>query len=177
MSRGVLAGTFRDSVYLEGSDARGLVLKTDIIAIASDHGGVDLKDFLVEVLQARTIDVRDFGTHGRHSVDYPDFGQQVSVRISTGEVDRGILVCSTGIGMSIIANKFPRVRAALVHDLESARTSREHNDANVLVLGGAKTDVTLAREIVEIWLDTPFAGGRHQRRVDKIAQIERDLRR
>ena len=150
-------------------------MKTDIIAIASDHGGVDLKDFLVEVLRTRAIEVRDFGTHGRESVDYPDFGREVSLRISCGEVNRGILVCSTGIGMSILANKFPGVRAALVHDLESARTSREHNDANVLVLGGAKTDTVLARDLVEIWLDTPFAGGRHQRRVDKIAQIERDL--
>ncbi|MEX0803823.1 MAG: ribose 5-phosphate isomerase B [Candidatus Binatia bacterium] len=147
-----------------------------MIAIGSDHGGVDLKNFLAGVLRSKNIDVRDFGTQGRESVDYPDFAREVSLRVSRGEADRGILICTTGIGMSIIANKFSRVRAALVQDLDSARTSREHNDANILVLSGAKTDPALGRDILEIWLDTPFAGGRHQRRVEKIAQVERDLR-
>jgi RpiB/LacA/LacB family sugar-phosphate isomerase len=108
-------------------------------------------------------------------VDYPDFGKEVSRLVSAGEAERGVLVCTSGIGMSIIANKFPRVRAALVHDVEGARSSREHNDANILVLGGAKTDALLARQIIETWLETPFAGGRHQRRIDKIKQIENDL--
>jgi len=147
-----------------------------VIAIGSDHGGVDLKNFLAGVLRSKNIDVRDFGTQGRESVDYPDFAREVSLRVSRGEADRGILICTTGIGMSIIANKFLGVRAALVQDLDSARTSREHNDANILVLSGAKTDTALGRDILEIWLDTPFAGGRHQRRVEKIAQVERDLR-
>jgi ribose 5-phosphate isomerase B len=97
------------------------------------------------------------------------------LRVSRGDAERGILICTSGIGMSILANKFPGIRAALVADLEGARTSREHNDANVLVLGGAKTGKSLAQEILEIWLETPFAGGRHQRRIDKIARLEREL--
>jgi RpiB/LacA/LacB family sugar-phosphate isomerase len=148
---------------------------TVMIAIGSDHGGVELKDFLAGVLRSKSIDVQDFGTRGRQSVDYPDFGRLVSQQVSRGDADRGILICTTGIGMSILANKYPGIRAALVQDLETARTSREHNDANILVLAGAKTAPGLAREILEIWLDTPFAGGRHQRRVDKITEIERAL--
>jgi ribose 5-phosphate isomerase B len=146
-----------------------------MIAIGSDHGGVELKDDLVAWLRSRGAEVRDCGTHGDESVDYPDFGREVSLRVAQGEAERGILICTSGIGMSIAANKFPRVRAALVADLDGARTSREHNDANILVLGGAKTEKTMAREILETWLETPFGRGRHQRRVDKITQIEREL--
>jgi ribose 5-phosphate isomerase B len=146
-----------------------------MIAIGSDHGGVELKDYLVGVLQAKGLEVCDLGTHGRESVDYPDFGSEVSLRVSRGEAETGVLVCTTGIGMSILANKFPGVRAALVQDLDAARSSREHNDANILVLSGAKTEKSQARQIIEIWLATPFAGGRHQRRVDKISRIECDL--
>ena len=146
-----------------------------MIAMGSDHGGVELKDFLAGVLRSKKIDVQDLGTHGSESVDYPDFGRLVSQQVSEGEADRGILICTTGIGMSILANKYPNVRAALVQDRETARTSREHNDANVLVLAGATTAPALAREILEIWINTPFAGGRHQRRLDKITEIERDL--
>lgn len=143
--------------------------------MGSDHGGVELKDFLASVLRSKKIDVQDLGTQGSESVDYPDFGQRVARQVSQGEADRGILICTTGIGMSILANKYPNVRAALVQDRETARTSREHNDANVLVLAGATTDSALAREILEIWINTPFAGGRHQRRLDKITEIERAL--
>ena len=146
-----------------------------MIAMGSDHGGVELKDFLASVLRSKKIDVQDLGTQGSESVDYPDFGQRVARQVSQGEADRGILICTTGIGMSILANKYPNVRAALVQDRETARTSREHNDANVLVLAGATTDSALAREILEIWMNTPFAGGRHQRRLDKITEIERAL--
>ena len=146
-----------------------------MIAMGSDHGGVELKDFLAGVLRSKKIDVQDLGTHGSESVDYPDFGRLVSQQVSQGEADRGILICTTGIGMSILANKYPNVRAALVQDRETARTSREHNDANVLVLAGATTEPALAREILEIWINTPFAGGRHQRRLDKITEIERNL--
>jgi len=146
-----------------------------MIAIGSDHGGVELKDYLVGFLRSRGADVRDYGTQGRASVDYPDFCREVSLRVAQGQAERGILICTSGIGMSIAANKFPRVRAALVGDIDGARTSREHNDANVLILSGAKTDKPLAQEIVETWLETPFVGGRHQRRVEKINQIERDL--
>ncbi len=146
-----------------------------MIALGSDHGGVELKDFLAGVLRSKNIDVQDFGTQGLQSVDYPDFGGQVSQQVSGGVADRGILICTTGIGMSILANKYPGVRAALVQDVETARTSREHNDVNILVLAGAKTDRVLARQILKVWLETPFAGGRHQRRVDKITEIERTL--
>jgi ribose 5-phosphate isomerase B len=148
----------------------------NMIAFGSDHGGLELKDFLLSDLRSRSIAVQDHGTYGPESVDYPDYAREVARRVATGEVERGVLICTSGIGMSIVANKFPGVRAALVQDLEGARSSREHNDANVLVLSGAKTDRSLALQIVETWLATPFSGGRHQRRVDKIAQVERDNR-
>ena len=146
-----------------------------MIAIGSDHGGVELKDYLVALLRSKGMDVRDCGTRGHDSVDYPDFGREVSLRVAQGEAERGILICTTGIGMSITANKFPGVRAALVADVDGAKTSREHNDANILVLSGAKTAKPLAHEILQTWLETTFAGGRHQRRVAKIARIEQDL--
>ncbi|HEX6439341.1 MAG TPA: ribose 5-phosphate isomerase B [Candidatus Binatia bacterium] len=146
-----------------------------MIVMASDHGGVELKDFLAEVLRSKDIDLQDLGTYDRKPVDYPDFGHRVSERVSQGDANRGILICTTGIGMSILANKYPNVRAALVQDRETARSSREHNDANILVLAGATTDPALAREILEIWINTPFSGGRHQRRLDKITEIERAL--
>lgn len=165
---------YNDSCYLAFAGKR-FRLNNFMIAMGSDHGGVELKDFLAGVLRSKNIDVQDLGTHGSESVDYPDFGRLVSQQVSEGEADRGILICTTGIGMSILANKYPNVRAALVQDRETARTSREHNDANVLVLAGATTEPSLAREILEIWISTPFAGGRHQRRLDKITEIERDL--
>jgi len=146
-----------------------------MIAFGSDHGGVDLKDFLVESLRAEGAAVSDCGTHGKESVDYPDYARGVCQRVVSGEAARGVLVCTSGIGMSIVANKFPGVRAALVQDLDGARSSREHNDANVLVLSGAKTEKSLAREILDAWLATPFAGGRHQRRVDKIIRTEKEF--
>lgn len=146
-----------------------------MIAIGSDHGGVVLKDHLFGFLRSNDWDVRDFGTQGYESVDYPDFGREVSLCVAQGGAERGILVCTSGIGMSIAANKFPGIRAALVADLDGARMSREHNDANILVLSGAKTEKPLAEKIVETWLRTQFAGGRHQRRVKKITQIEQDL--
>jgi len=146
-----------------------------MIAIGADHGGVELKDFLVGYLLYQGAEVHDCGTQGRDSVDYPDYGREVSQHVSSGAAERGVLICTSGIGMSIVANKFPGVRAALVLDVDAARSSREHNDANILVLSGAKTEANLAQRIVEAWLATPFAGGRHQRRVDKIAQVEQDL--
>jgi len=136
---------------------------------------VELKDYLVDYLRGQGVEVRDYGTEGSASVDYPDYGREVSERVSVGAARRGVLICTSGIGMSIVANKFPGVRAALVFDLAAARSSREHNDANILVLSGAKTEQQLARQIVETWLATPFAGGRHQRRVDKISQLEQEL--
>ena len=146
-----------------------------MIAFGSDHGGVELKDFLLGILRFKGVDVWDLGTQGREPVDYPDFGREVSLRVSRGEAERGVLICTTGIGMSIVANKFPGIRAALVQDLDTARTSREHNNANVLVLSGARTDKSLAQQILETWLETPFAGGRHLRRLEKIERVEREL--
>ena len=145
------------------------------IAIGADHGGVELKDALAASLRERGEDLVDVGTNGSTSVDYPDFARAVAERVSRGEAERGILLCTNGIGMSIAANKFPGVRAALVGDATAARMAREHNDANVLVLGGGMTGRFHALELLRVFLDTPFAGGRHQRRVDKIADIERDL--
>lgn len=147
-----------------------------MIAIGCDHGGVELKDILVGYLRAKGTEVCDVGTQGRDSVDYPDYGREVSQRVSDGQADRGVLICTSGIGMSIVANKFPRVRAALVADVDGARSSREHNDANILVLSGAKTEPQLAKAIVDTWFATEFAGGRHQRRVDKISQVEQDIK-
>jgi ribose 5-phosphate isomerase B len=145
------------------------------IAIGSDHGGVELKNCLLELLHSKGVKVEDLGTQGKESVDYPDFGRSVSLQVAQGEAERGILVCTNGIGMSILANKFPDVRAALVHDLNGARMSREHNNSNILVLGAGITERSLAGEILDVWLNTPFAGGRHQRRIDKIAEVEREL--
>ena len=152
-----------------------VVKASSMIAVGSDHGGVELKDYLVSVLGARGVKVLDCGTHGAAPVDYPDFGRAVALSVSLGDAVRGVLLCTSGIGMSIIANKFPRVRAALVQDLDGARSSREHNDANILVLAGAKLEKSAARQIMETWLDTPFAAGRHQRRVDKILTVEKEL--
>ncbi len=146
-----------------------------MIAIGSDHGGVKLKDFLVQFLLSRGLKVEDLGTRGSESVDYPDFGQSVALKVAKGESERGVLICTNGIGMSMLANKFPGVRAALVHDIKGAQLSREHNNSNILVLGGAVTEKSLAEQILSIWLQTQFAGGRHQRRLDKIAQVEQEL--
>jgi ribose 5-phosphate isomerase B len=146
-----------------------------MIAFGCDHGGVELKDFLLRRLRSKSIDVHDHGTFDRQSVDYPDYAREVARRVAAGEADRGVLICTSEIGMSITANKFPGIRAALVQDLEGARSSREHNDANILVLSGGRTEPSLALQIVETWLATPFAGGRHQRRVDKITQVEVEL--
>ena len=146
-----------------------------MIAIGGDHGGVDLKEFAVQLLRSQGLEVEDVGTRGTDSVDYPDFGQQVALKVAKGEAERGILICTTGIGMSILANKFPGVRAALVSDPISAQVSRQHNNSNILVLGGQTMDSILAKKIINLWLSTPFDGGRHQRRLDKIAQIEREL--
>ncbi len=146
-----------------------------VVAIGSDHGGVELKDFLVQILCARGVEVQDLGTNGNDSVDYPDYGRLVALRVARGEAERGILMCTNGIGMSILANKFPGIRAALVHDLKGAQVSREHNNSNILVLGGGVIGRVVAEQIVDVWLKTPFAGGRHQRRLDKISQVEQEL--
>jgi len=147
-----------------------------MIVIGSDHGGVALKEAIKGFLAQRGLAVDDLGTNDQSSVDYPDFGVRVSRQVSTGQAELGILVCGTGIGMSIVANKFPGVRAALTNDEFTARMSKQHNNANILVLGGRVVDVPEALRMVGIWLDTTFEAGRHQLRLDKIAQIEEDIR-
>ncbi|MBI5888614.1 MAG: ribose 5-phosphate isomerase B [Deltaproteobacteria bacterium] len=142
------------------------------IAIASDHAGRELKDDLIDYLKELGAQVVDMGVNSNVSVDYPDYGSPLADRVSSGEIDKGVLICGTGIGMSILANKFKGVRAALVSDVYSARMSREHNDANVLVIGGRIVGKGLAREILKTWLTTKFEGGRHQRRLDKITEVE-----
>jgi len=142
------------------------------IAIGSDHAGFGLKEDVLALLKETGSEVIDCGTNTTASVDYPDFGEKVSRMVSAGEVDRGILICGTGIGMSMVANKFPNVRAALCNDLFSAKMSRLHNDANILVLGGRIIGKDLAAEIVRTWLDTAFEGDRHMRRLQKIKKIE-----
>jgi ribose 5-phosphate isomerase B len=145
------------------------------IAIGSDHAGFGLKHDVVAILKELQHDVTDCGTDTTASVDYPDFGEKVARMVSKGEVDRGLLICGTGLGMSMVANKFPNVRAALCNDLFTARMSRLHNDANVLVLGGRVIGKDLAAEIVKTWMTTPFEGERHMRRLTKIKKIEEDL--
>ncbi len=142
------------------------------VAIGSDHGGWRLKECIVAYLQEKGIVYRDFGTFSQEAVDYPDFALEVAEAVRSGEYDRGILCCGTGIGVAIAANKVPGIRAALCHDTFSARASREHNDANILTLGERVIGNGLAREIVEVWLQAEFQGGRHARRVEKIAGIE-----
>ena len=143
------------------------------IGLACDHGGFELKEEIKTFLRSIEVEPVDMGTFTEDSVDYPDFGVLVAEKVSRGELERGILICGTGIGMSIIANKFPGVRAALVNDLYSSRCSREHNDSNILVMGGRILGRDLAKEIVRVWLETPFAGGRHKRRLEKIETLEK----
>ena len=143
------------------------------IGLACDHGGFELKEELKAFLKSIGVEPVDLGSFNEDSVDYPDFGILVAEKVSRGELERGILICGTGIGMSIVANKFPGVRAALANDLYSSRCSREHNDANILVIGGRVVGRELAKEIVKVWLETPFAGGRHKRRLEKIEALEK----
>jgi ribose 5-phosphate isomerase B len=144
------------------------------IVIGSDHAGYELKEQIKTVLKEKGCDVIDVGTESPASVDYPDFGIKAATLVGRGEVDRGVLVCGTGIGMSVIANKVKGVRAALITDLYSAIQSRKHLDANILVLGGRVIGRDLAAEITRAWLDTSFEGGRHQKRIEKIVQYEKD---
>ncbi|HET9062629.1 MAG TPA: ribose 5-phosphate isomerase B, partial [Candidatus Binatia bacterium] len=143
------------------------------VVVASDHAAVAAKRIVTDTLAALGVACHDLGAHDDRSVDYPDYAAEVASAVSEGRATRGVLLCGTGIGMSIAANKFPGVRAALVHDVTTARMSRLHNDANVLVLGGGLLGDRLLRDIVEAWFATEFEGGRHQRRLDKIAAVER----
>jgi ribose 5-phosphate isomerase B len=141
------------------------------IAIGCDHAAFALKEQIKTYLSAQGVAVHDVGTNGDGSVDYPDFAMEVARRVAQGASSRGILLCGTGIGMSMAANRFSNIRAALCNDLFSAMLSRRHNDANVLVMGARVIGDILALEILRTWLETPFEGGRHQRRLDKFNRL------
>ncbi len=145
------------------------------IIIGADHAGFPLKETIKQYLAEMGYAITDVGTDSDESVDYPEFGIRVAERVSSGEFDRGILVCGSGVGMNIVANKFPHVRAVLSLDEETARLSRQHNDTNILILAGRRTDSESAKSIARLWLNTEFEGGRHQRRIDKIGELEKGL--
>jgi len=139
------------------------------LIIGSDHAGYPLKEAIKPFLVELGWKVEDFGPRNEESVDYPDFGNPVSRMVAEGRYSRGILVCGTGLGMSMVANRYPEIRAALCNDLFSAIMSRRHNDANILVMGGRVIGIELAREIVRTWITTPFEGGRHAERLQKLS--------
>jgi ribose 5-phosphate isomerase B len=145
----------------------------EVIALGADHGGFALKETLKEFVASLGYPVVDCGTHSTEAVDYPDLAYAVARLVSSGEVGRGILVDGAGLGSAMAANKVPGVRATLCYDYATAVNSREHNNANVLTLGAGLIGVNLAKQIVQTWLATPFGGGRHQKRVDKIMEIEK----
>ncbi|RIW36137.1 ribose 5-phosphate isomerase B [Bacillus salacetis] len=142
------------------------------VAIASDHGGINIREEIKDLLNGLGIEFDDFGCECDTSVDYPDYAQPVAEKVANGEYDRGILICGTGIGMSISANKVKGIRCALVHDLFSAKATRQHNNSNVLAMGERVIGPGLAREIAKVWLETEYEGGRHERRIGKIAEYE-----
>ncbi len=143
------------------------------IAIGSDHGGFELKQVLIQFLQGRDIEVADAGTYSADSVDYPEFGEAVALLVIHGEVDAGIVICGTGIGISISANKVPGIRAALVTTPQMAELAKQHNNANILAMGGRILSPETAMACVAAWLDSEYEGGRHQARLDKITAIEK----
>ena len=141
-------------------------------ALGSDHAGFELKVIISAYLKRSGAEVLDFGAAGPQSVDYPDFGERVARAVASGEAERGVLICGSGIGMSIVANRVPGVRAALVNEPLSARLSRQHNDANILVMGGRMIGAVMAEEITKVWFETAFEGGRHLMRLEKLKGIE-----
>lgn len=142
------------------------------VIITADHAGVTLRNEVKDLLEEMNITYEDAGCEGTESVDYPDYALSAAQRVASGEFDRGIFICGTGIGMSITANKVPGIRCGLVHDVFSAKATREHNDTNVLAMGERVIGPSLAREIAKTWLETDFEGGRHERRVNKIITYE-----
>ncbi|SHM62426.1 ribose 5-phosphate isomerase B [Gracilibacillus kekensis] len=142
------------------------------VILASDHGGINLSKEIISLLEELNIEYEDTGCNCEDSVDYPDYGIPAAERVANGEFDRGILICGTGIGMSIAANKVKGIRAALVHDVFSAKATREHNDSNMLTMGERVVGPGLAREIVQTWLGTDFQGGRHANRIGKVTDYE-----
>lgn len=142
------------------------------VAIASDHGGLNIREEIKNLMSEMGIEFEDFGCNCEGSVDYPDYALPVAEKVASGEFDKGILICGTGIGMSIAANKVKGIRCALVHDTFSAKATREHNDTNMLAMGERVIGPGLARDIAKIWLTTEFEGGRHENRVGKIVSYE-----
>lgn len=143
------------------------------VAVGCDHGGLNLKKEVIKILEARGYEYKDFGTYSDASCDYPDYALPVAEAVASGEMDRGIIICGTGIGVSIVANKVPGVRCALCHDVFSAKATRMHNDTNVMTMGERVIGKGLMTEIVNAWLDTEFEGGRHVQRIEKITAIEK----
>lgn len=143
-----------------------------MIALACDHAALELKEEVKKILESRGLDYEDFGTYTADSCHYPIFGARAARAVAEGRCDRGILICGTGIGMSLVANKVKGIRCALCSDSYSAKMTRAHNDSNMLAMGARVIGVEVAKEIVEAWLDTPFEGGRHQTRVDMITAVE-----
>lgn len=141
------------------------------LAVASDHAGLTLKVEVCLYLESHGVPVHDFGTHTPHSVDYPDYAALVAEALRQGRAERGILICGSGIGITIAANRFKGVRAALCHDVTGTRLARLHNNANVLVLGARTIGLEVAKDCILAFLQTPFEGGRHQLRVDKLDQL------
>lgn len=144
-----------------------------MLALGCDHGGYQLKEFLKKHLEKKGIEVKDFGTYSEDSVDYPVYAEKVAKAVQSGEAEGGILCCGTGIGISIAANKFDGIRCALVRDSFSARLTKEHNNANIIALGGRVTGTELAADIVDSWMNAEFQGGRHQGRIDIISSFEK----
>ena len=146
------------------------------IAIASDHGGFELKETVIGYLLNDGWEIDDLGPSNESSVDYPDYGIKLAEIIANKKVERGIVICGTGVGMSIVVNRFPGIRGTLCSDIYTAKMCREHNDSNILIMGGRVIGKGLASEIVDTWLSTAFEGGRHQRRLDKINEIDANLK-
>lgn len=142
------------------------------IALGSDHGGFALKQDVIKYLESKGIEYKDFGTYSTASCDYPEFGEAAAKAVASGECDRGIVICTTGIGISIAANKVKGIRCALCSEPLSAEMTRRHNDANMLAMGGGMINKNMAERIVEVFLNTQFEGGRHQRRIDIISKME-----
>ncbi|HDP70508.1 MAG TPA: ribose 5-phosphate isomerase B [Actinobacteria bacterium] len=143
------------------------------VVIGSDHAGYELKEKIKRLLKEDELEFFDAGTNNSDSVDYPDYAEKVAEAVAEGKFDRGIVVCGSGIGVAMAANKIPGIRAAVCNDLEAARLSREHNDANILAIGERLVDIDKVEEIVRVWLETKFAGGRHLKRLSKIVKLEK----
>jgi ribose 5-phosphate isomerase B len=145
------------------------------LTLASDHAGFELKESIIAYLHNKGVDFEDLGPMNTDRVDYPDYGILVAQAILDKKVARGIVICGTGVGMSIVVNRFPGIRGTLCSDVYTAKMCREHNDSNILIMGGRVIGKGLAQEIVDTWLNTKFEGGRHQKRLDKIEEIDRNL--